>query len=111
MPRITRHCRDKVDFFGQELNAEQLFDRAYDGAHIAGNEKPHADTDQHAGGSDEGALNHKDAHDRTARCAWVRRIAMSLRLELTVITNEETRPNAPTKTIRNKMMPIMRFST
>ena len=29
----------------------------------------------------------------------------------TVITKEETRPKAPTKTMRNKIMPIMRFST
>ena len=41
----------------------------------------------------------------------VRRIAMSDCFSFTVITNVETSPKAPTKTIRKRMIPIMRIST
>ena len=36
---------------------------------------------------------------------------MSDCFSFTVITNVETSPKAPTKTIRKRMIPIMRFST
>ena len=41
----------------------------------------------------------------------VRSTAMSERFSVTVITREETRPKAPTKTIKKRMIAIMRFST
>ena len=41
----------------------------------------------------------------------VRKIAMSERFSFTVITRVDTSPKAPTRTMRKRMIPIMRFST
>ncbi len=45
------------------------------------------------------------------RAPMVRSTAMSDCFSVTVITSDETSPNAPTSTMRKRMIAIMRFST
>ncbi|EJW98255.1 hypothetical protein EVA_13638 [gut metagenome] len=56
---IRGHRADKVNFLGQELNAQETFNSAHNRPDIFSNQQTEADTDRHADQSHNRSLNHK----------------------------------------------------